>query len=232
MSRPRRNTRGGYIYHILNRGNDRKTTFQKPEDYRAFERVWREGSMLMNLPLLSYCLMPNHWHMIVFPPAGEDDLVSQFFQWVTMTHSSRYHHHYGTVGNGHLYPARFKSFPVECENYLYHLLRYVERNAQRANLVTRAEEWPWSSLWKYYRGDEASGLTLTDWPVHRPNDWLEHVNAPQNEKEVNAIARSMLKGTPYGSESWVTRIAKELGLEHTLKGPGRPPKKRQAKQAN
>jgi putative transposase len=88
--------------------------------------------------------------------------VSEFFRWLTVTHTQRWHAHYHTSGTGHLYQGRFKAFPVETDEHLYTVLRYVERNAVRADLVARAEEWRWSSVWRFYQGDEAARGLLCD----------------------------------------------------------------------
>jgi putative transposase len=113
--------------------------FQKDGDYEAFERVLTLALKKYPIRLLAYCVMPNHWHMVLWP--REDGELSAFLRWLTLTHSMRWHTHYHTTGTGHLYQNRFKSFPIEADDHLYTVLRYVERNALRANLVKRAEDW-------------------------------------------------------------------------------------------
>jgi putative transposase len=146
MPRRARSIQGGYVYHVLNRSNARAALFLKEEDYAAFERVLEEASRRVPLRILGYCVMPNHWHMVVWPRVGQDRQVSEFLRWLTVTHTQRWHAHHHTAGSGHLYQGRFKSFPVESDEHLYTVLRYVERNPVRANLVERAQEWRWSSL--------------------------------------------------------------------------------------
>ena len=91
--------------------------------------------------LLAWCLMPNHFHLVLWPH-GDGDL-SRWMQWLLTSHVRRYHRHYH--GSGHVWQGRFKAFPIEEDEHLWTVLRYVERNALRANLVRRAEDWPWSS---------------------------------------------------------------------------------------
>jgi putative transposase len=98
--------------------------------------------------------------------------------------------------------------------------RYVERNALRANLVARAEEWRWCSLWR--RASDRADLPLAAWPVERPADWQDLVNAPQTDGELAALRRSLVRGRPYGSADWTMRTAGLLGLTHTLRPRGRP----------
>jgi len=200
------------------------TIFGKDEDYAAFERVLEEAHARETLRILAYCAMPNHWHMVVWPRRGADDQVSEFFRWLTVTHTQRWHSHHHTSGTGHLYQGRFKSFPVESDEHLCTVLRYVERNPVRANLVEQAEAWRWSSAWRYYRGDDEARSLLADWPIARPRDWRGRVNRIETQSELDALHRSVQRGRPYGSDAWCNRTIKRLGLEWTIRPRGRPPK--------
>ena len=137
MPRPRRADEPGGLYHALNRGNARATIFHKPADYEAFEAVLAEGLRRYDVVLLAYQLMPNHWHMLLRP--GCAGAMSDLLRWVTATHTMRYHSHYHTSGQGHVYQGRFKSFPVQDDDHFHVVCRYVERNALRARLVAHAE---------------------------------------------------------------------------------------------
>jgi len=161
----------------------------------------------------------NYWHFVVWPE-GDADL-STFMQDFTNTHVKRWKEHRHETGYGHLYQGRFKSFPVETEDYFYQVLRYVERNALRANLVERAEDWKWSSLGRSGREDAAFPI-LAPWPLPRPCNWVELVNQPQTEAELAALRHCVNRGTPYGAQNWIERTAKQLGLESTLRPRGRP----------
>ena len=120
--------------------------FHKAGDYEAFERCWRRAWSDTRWNLLTYCLMPNHWHLVVRPKT--DEALGRWMGWVGVTHVRRYHEHYHSRGGGHLYQGRFKSFPVAEDDYFLALCRYVEANALRAGLVERAEQWRWSGLWR------------------------------------------------------------------------------------
>src|SRR5213079_76042 len=100
--------------------------------------------------LIGYCLMPNHWHLVLWP--RKDGELSAYLRWLTVTHTQRYHAHYHTAGTGPLYQGRFKSFPIQEDEHFLTVMRYAERNPLRANLVKRAEEWRWSSLWQRCQG--------------------------------------------------------------------------------
>jgi putative transposase len=138
-----------------------------------------------------------------------------------MTHTQRWHAHHGTAGTGHLYQGRYKSFPVQSDEHLLTVCRYVERNALRANLVQRAEEWKWESLSARRDNDAAERPILTPWPIERPRDWTARVNRPFGPKEVEAMLRSMRRGQPFGSESWQAEVAARLGLDSLLRPKGR-----------
>src|SRR5437763_12062268 len=139
MPRRARIAPGGIVYHALNRGNGREKLFRKSDDFAAFERIMIEALRRYPIRLLGYCLVPNHWHLVLWP--ARDGQMTQFLRWLTQTHSQRLHAHRHTAGTGHVYQGRFKSFPIERDEHLLAVLRYVERNALRARLVQRAQDW-------------------------------------------------------------------------------------------
>ena len=170
--------------------------------------------------LLSYVIMPNHWHLVLWPE--HEGALSSYVQWLTVTHVRRWHAHYQSSGTGPIYQGRFKSFPVEADDHFLTLCRYVERNALRANLVKKAEQWRWSSLWHRTQATEVPWLST--WPVTLPEQWIEHVNAAQTESELAALRRSVTRGAPYGDEAWQAKTAVTLGLQSSLRPKGRPRK--------
>ena len=222
MGRPQRAAEGGYVYHVLNRANARMTIFERDTDYEAFEKVLREAVERTKTRLLAYCIMPNHWHLVVWPT--KEGELSRFVGWLTLTHTQRWHAHRHSAGSGHVYQGRFKSFPVQEDEHFYTLGRYVERNARRANLVRRAEQWPWSSLARWLRGSAADKALLAPWPLPRKPGWVDHVNSPLTEAELHALRRCVKRGTPFGDESWTDQAVRRLGLESTLRPQGRPKK--------
>ena len=223
MGRPKRAAVGGLVYHVLNRANARLRIFHDEDDYAAWERILAEAIERYEMRVLAYCLMPNHWHLLAWPRNDGD--LSQFVGWLTLTHTQRWHAHRDSEGSGHLYQGRFKSFPVEDDNHFLTVARYVERNALRANLVRRAEQWPWGSLWIHHQGTAEQKALLSAWPVRRSADWVAHVNAPQTEAEEAAIRRSIARGSPFGGATWMEQMVAKLGLETTLRPRGRPRKR-------
>ena len=134
--------------------------------------------------MLAYCVMSSHWHLVLWPQA--DGELSRFTAWLTLTHTQRWHAHRHSAGRGHLDQGRFKSFPVQDDEHFFTVCRYVERNALRANLVRRAEDWRWGSLHRWERGNTKEKSLLAAWPVRRVPNWVEDVNTPQTEAELSA----------------------------------------------
>jgi putative transposase len=212
----------GMCFHVLNRAVARLTLFEKQEDYEAFERVLEEAIVRERLPIFSYIVMPNHWHFVVRPKT--DGQLSAFFRWLTHTHTMRWHAHYHTEGTGHLYQGRFKTFPIQSDDHLLTVLRYVEQNALRGKLCERAEDWQYGSLWRHVNGDANATDILAKWPIERPRQWKAIVNRLQKKSEVGAIRHSVKKGTPYGSDRFISQSVARLELQHTLRSRGRPRK--------
>ena len=213
---------GDVIYHIINRANARMQIFNKDEDYILFEKVIEEAKEKFDMRILSYEVMPNHWHLILYPK--KDGNLQKFMGWVSMTHTQRWHSRHKTIGSGHLYQGRYKSFPIQTNRYLLQLFRYVERNALRAKLVQKAEDWRWSSLYIREKGNENQKKILDQWPVDVPSDYIFWANEPQTSEELELLRRSVIKGKPYGDDDWAGDIIKKFNLKSTLKNPGRPKK--------
>ena len=222
MGRPKRAADGGLIYHVLNRANARMPIFEKPEDYAAFERVLEQAVERTKTRLLAYCVMSTHWHLVLWP--REDGELSRFTGWLTLTHTQRWHAQRHSTGSGHLYQGRFKSFPLQDDEHLFTVCRYVERNALRANRVQRAEDWRWGSLYRWHQGSAKEKALLAAWPLRRLAGWVEAVNAPQTEAELAALRRAVNRGCPFGETLWSDQIVRRLGLESTLRPQGRPKK--------
>ena len=183
MARRTRCSDAGYVYHLLNRAVGRATLYNKQADYAAFEKVLRQAWERSAMRLLAYVVLPNHWHLVVWPQ--HDGELSTYAQWLTVTHVRRWHAHHHTQGTGPVYQGRFKSFPVQEDDHFLKVCRYVERNPLHANLVTRAEEWRWSSLW--HRRHDTAVPWLSDWPVAVPENWFKYVNDVETERELAAL---------------------------------------------
>ena len=219
MPRIARHVPGGLVYHVLNRANGRLKLFKTEEDFIAFEQVLREAHERVPIRILDWCLMPNHWHFVLWPE--EDGQLTQFLRWLTLTHTQRWKHAHHAVGHGHLYQGRFKSFPIEQDSHLLTVLRYVECNPVRAKLVTCAEQWRWGSCGVRPNRKHVLHPLLAKWPMDRPRRWLDRVNQPQAEDDA-AVKQHIERNRPYGQPPWTQRMARMLGLEQSLRPRGRP----------
>ena len=220
MGRVRRVDVGGMIYHVLNRANFRSRLFKQPAHYQDFLTMVEESLNFVPMRILAYCLMPNHWHLVLYPRADGD--LARFLQRITLTHTQRFHSKTRTVGYGHVYQGRYKSLPVQSDPHFLTLVRYVERNAQRAALVKQAEHWPWSSTYVRLHGNEKQKKLLSPWRMAEPHH--HPLNPSQEKEEIDNIRYAIQKGRPYGSEKWVSRAVAKFGLESTLRDRGRPKK--------
>jgi putative transposase len=182
---------GDICYHVINRGNAQVEVFHKDGDYRAFVELIRLACQRIPMRVLAYCIMPNHFHLVLWPRSDRD--LGRWMQWLLTAHVRRYHQHYHS--NGHIWQGRFKAFPIEQDNHLLAVLRYVERNPLRAGLVEQAEEWRWSSLHRWRPNGPSDGMDPS--PVRRPEGWVQWVNQPFSATELDQIRHSVNRGTPF-----------------------------------
>ncbi len=212
----------------MNRGNGRLSIFDEESDFDAFERILKEAvGRFPAIKLYAYCVMPNHWHLLLEP--GEAKMMSAFVGWITITHTTRWQKHRQLVGEGHLYQGRFRSFMVQPGPHFLKVARYIERNPLRASLVERAENWRWGSLWRDTTGTAEQNRILSPWPEAvgpRPTDWLEIVHQPQTDSELEAVRLSLRRSRPFGDAEWQKVVIAKYGQESTLRPPGRPRKKK------
>lgn len=195
MARKPRIDLGGYVYHVINRSNGRVKIFHSDQDYRDFEYLLSEMVETFGMRMLGYVLMPNHWHLILYPKKDKD--LSKSLQWLGTTHAGRHHARKQTVGHGHLYQGRYKSFLIQADRHLLSVLRYVERNPVRAKLCNKVEDWKWGSAYRRVRSLKSQKL-LAELPINLPWDYRAWVATPEPAGELKAIRHSVEKGVPYG----------------------------------
>ena len=210
MPRIARGQTGGLFTHVINRGNGRQSVFGGAEDYAAFARLLADVNERTPMRIVSFCLMPNHFHLILWP--HEDGDLSQWMQWLMSTHVRHHHQRHG--GSGHLWQGRFKSFVIKRRrptaaqrgagllrvgDPIIQVARYVERNPVRAGLAESAEQWPWSSL-RWWSNPAAAPSFWQEVGFHRPQDWPSVVNEPQSEAELTALRQCIVRGRPFGPD--------------------------------
>ena len=210
MPRAARQLVDGGIYHLINRGNGQQRVFHKDRDYLAFTDLLADMSDRYAVEVLAWCLMSNHYHLVVRPQIATD--LSRGMHWFQTTHVRRYHRHYGS--SGHLWQGRYKSFAIEDSDQLLAVIRYVEANPVRANMVNSATGWPWSShqercdlgtgstgacpsskAVELHTGAcpaaHAKGSILAPLPIELPQPWTEYVDTPVTGPELAKIKKKL-----------------------------------------
>jgi putative transposase len=217
MPRTARAIVAGCCYHVLNRSNKKARIFHEPSDFEQFKSLIVRAQKRLELPILAACLMPNHIHLVVQPTSDSD--IARWMHWVFTTHVRWHHAKYSTTGR--LWQGRFKAFPIQEDHHLFTVMRYVERNALRAKLVDRAEDWRWGSLaWRR----SVNGVEVAKSPTPLPSYWRQLVNEPQTAAELAESRTCVNRQRPFGAEEWVSAQAKALGIEQSLAPIGRPRK--------
>ena len=213
---------GGEIYHVINRANGRFQIFNKDEDYKLFEQILTETKELFDMRILAYQLMPNHFHLVLYPRKNGD--LGLFMHRLSNAHTRKVHARTNTNGSGHLYQGRYKSFLIDRDNYLFAVIKYVERNAVRAKLVRSCENWRWGSAWRRINGTTQEKKLLDQKSFQLPDDYLNCINTTEDTDSLSIIRTSVNKSVPYGRGKWVDNMVLKYRLESTLKSPGRPKK--------
>jgi putative transposase len=213
MPRRARIVADDHVYHILNRVNGLGLLFEGPACYREFLHLLGEAAKETNMRILAYCVMPNHWHMVVWPHHADD--LRRFVQRLTIRHSHRWHVRKGTVGRGALYQGRYKSCIIQNDRHLLTVCRYVERNPLRARLVDSSLAWPWSSAQQRARelglDDQVHAMALPPaprvplhpLPVQLPDDWVRWLDEPQTAAELDRLRQHVQSGSPFGDPKWI-----------------------------
>ena len=186
MPRVPRNLQSGHVYHVINRGNGKAEVFHKPSDYEAFLDLLSAAKVRHSVKLFAFCLMPNHFHLVVEPETQVS--LSNFMQWLMTSHVRRYHQHYES--SGHIWQGRFKSFPIQRDEHLITVLRYVRQNPVRAGLVATPQEWPWSSA---KRVDPVDSPPVAD---------VDVVETELSSECLREVRESVNRQRPFGSAEW------------------------------
>ena len=199
MPRRRQCGTGGLIFHVIDGRCEARGALRPSHPTTvAFENLMIETKRRMEISLLVYCLMPNHWHLVLWP--DRDGLLSKFMQRVTFTHAMRWNASRGISGAGAVYQGRFRAIPVQHDWNFLRLCRYVERNPLRAGLVKDPTEWRWSSFWR--RHNACDNEVLAAWPMTPPEDWHSLLTESDVDPELEAIARRCEEANPSARASW------------------------------
>ncbi len=178
---------GDCIYHVLNRANGRATMFHSEDDYKDFELLLSAMKETYHMRILAYALMPNHWHLMLYPRNDKD--LSKAMHWLTTTHVRRHHARMDTVGHGHIYQGTYKSSLIQKDKHLLTVLKYIERNPARAKLCKNAQDWEWGSASKRTKNH----TMLAEFPVGVPRNYLQWINQPEQAEALKEVRESISK---------------------------------------
>jgi putative transposase len=227
MGRLPRPIEDGFVYHALNRGNNRADILKQASDHEAFLEALGKTQQRYPFRLFGYCLMTNHVHLLLQPERGQS--ISRIMQSLTVAHTRRYHSRYRSVG--HVWQGRFRSPVVQDGDHLLAVVRYIEANPLRARMVTDLTKYRWSSYQSHGLGRPDPLLSrFPEWDelgrgeVDRRAHWRRRVTAPQREGELMSIRESIRTGKPYGAHEWVETNARGLNLPPQPRPVGRPRK--------
>jgi putative transposase len=179
MPRRARYAPTGCIFHVVNRGVERRRLFFEPADYQAFVRLLAKAKERWPVRILGVCIMPNHYHLLVQPVVN--GALSSYIHWVQGCYACDLRAQTASKGYGHVFQQRFWSGIVFDSYHLCTTLRYVEANPREGGLVNSADEWEWSSLVMRSRGDRM----LDPLPIALPVNWIEIVNAEPEPEEAD-----------------------------------------------
>jgi putative transposase len=207
----------GLAFHAMNRGVRRSTLFHADSDFAAFVKVMVEAAARVPMRLLAFAVMPNHWHLVLWPL--DDTGLTRYTGWLSLTHACRWQRVHDTRGLGPVYQGRFKAVPVENNEQLLKVCHYVERNPLRAGLVERARDWPWSSASAH---PGAPRPPVYDWPPLRSPAWQDLLDRPQATSDLDRIRTCIARSAPMGSEDWCAEVVARLGWKSGLRPAGRP----------
>ncbi len=217
MARLARVVASGFPHHITQRGNRRQLTFFQESDYQLYHDLTLKWCSHHGVQIWSYCLMPNHVHLIVVPDKEENlgRAIGEIHQRYTRAINFR------TGWRGHLWQGRFHSFPMD-EYYLIATARYIELNPVKAGLVKSPEDYMWSSA-RHHLGEYKDPL-LTRSPLNSiVKDWGAFLSSSVDDKQHEDIRRAERTGRPLGSTSFVQSLEGILNRELKKKRPGPKP---------
>jgi len=207
-------------YHVINRASARLSIFQRTEEFGLFESVLVEAKEKLDMRILAYCCMPNHFHLVLQPRHDGD--LSKFLYWFTLTLTARWHAIHGTTGYGHIFQGRYKSFLIQNDRHLLTVIRYVERNPLRASLIQNLSEWRCGSYYRRMHGSLKQRELLSPPSIPLPNDYVQWVQKALSDSEVQSIRESVNRSKPFGADNWRDVMVSRFNLQASIRNKGRP----------
>jgi putative transposase len=208
----------GFPHHVVQRGNNREQVFFDREDRRRYLSLLKNYAEKWNSPVLAYCLMDNHVHLLT-RPTSETSLY-KMMQGLALCYTQHINRKYGRTGR--LWESRYHSCIVEEERYLWAAVRYIEQNPIRARVAKRAEEYPYSSAKAHVTGKRNPVLGEEIFSPEEREDYVSLLNEVLFSGMTEGLRHHTRRGTPFGDEGFVGRIETELERSLVRKPRGRP----------
>jgi len=224
MPRRRLAGSGGFVFHVMNRSAKQLTLFDTPSEYETFLQVLADADTACPMRLLEYCLMPNHWHLLVWPE--RDDQLSRYMRWITGVHAQRWRQARGQPGKGAVYQGRYRWVAVQGGGHYEVARRYIQQNPVRAQLVGCQDEWPWSSA---SCEPILSRPTLAQGPLSLDTCHANPVDRLLDAETAQQMRASLRSGHPFGDPQWSMALEVRKWLTAVLEGHSKAQAAGQAK---
>jgi putative transposase len=204
-------------YHVTQRGNRRQQTFFEDGDFALYRELLSDAARKAGTQIWSYCLMPNHVHLIVVP--GDEDGLRRTF-------ADAHRRYTGFINarhrwSGHLWQGRYGAVAMD-EVHLIHAARYVALNPVRARLCDRADEWPWSSARAHLAAKDDPLVTVVPL-LERIGDFATFLGAEEDQQATRALRVAETTGRPVGGAEWIEQMEQRTGRSLARRKPGPKP---------
>jgi putative transposase len=210
----------GYSHHVIQRGNNRENVFFEKEDRTKYLSLLNKYVFKWNAPIMVYCLMSNHIHVLT-KPLSEESLF-KMMQGLTLCYTQYINRMYGRTGR--LWESRYHSCIVDHDKYLWAVARYIEQNPVRAKMAERAEDYSYSSARAHVNGSEDAVLGEDLFHNDRRRDYILLLRSDIPQKEIERLRYATKTGRPLGSEEFVVEMEKKLERRLLQRPKGRPRK--------
>ncbi|MBI5233039.1 MAG: transposase [Deltaproteobacteria bacterium] len=221
MPRIARAVASGLPHHIVQRGNNKEKVFRCDDDMKKYLSLLKDYSVKWDAPILAYCLMSNHVHILARPL--RDESLCKMMQGVTLCFTQHVNRKYKRTGR--LWESRYHSCIVDNERYLWAVARYVQQNPVRAKITKNAEDYQYSSARAHLCGPNDGTLGETFFEAGQRDDYMEFMRTSVGKEELDDIRNRTKSGRPIGSENFILKIERKLDRIFTAKPRGRPKKR-------
>ncbi len=220
MPRIGRAVAAGFPHHVIQRGNNRENVFFDTTDRKQYLSLLKKYSAKWESPIMAYCLMSNHIHLLTKPNSEES--LFKMMQGLTLCYTQYINRTYHRTGR--LWESRFHSCIVDQEKYLWPVARYIEQNPVRAGMVEKSEDYPYSSASAHVTGSKDPVLGGVLFDTVRREDYILLLRSGIPQKEIEHLRYVTRTGRPFGNEGFVVEMEKKLKRRLLQRPKGRPRK--------